>query len=41
MAKHIVTGMFILKAEYFLKLGIVDTVEPLIHPLREREAKLS
>lgn len=40
MAKEIVTGMFILKAE-FLKLGVVDTFVPLLHSLRGRESKLS
>lgn len=41
MAKQIIIGMFILKVEFFLKLGIVDTFVPLLHSPRGREFKLS
>lgn len=40
MAKQIIIGMYILKAE-FLKLGIIDTFVPLLYFLRGRKSKLS
>lgn len=41
MAKQIIIGIFILKAELFLKLVIVDTFLPLLSSPREGESKLS
>lgn len=41
MAKQIIIGVFILKAEFFLKLGIIDPFVPLLHSPRGGESKLS